>query len=110
MRKEFIKESQSSIEYSILFVLKSNESLRLCVDYQALNNIIVKNSYSLSLIFELQNRLQKAQWFTKFDILKAFNRIRIKEENKWKTVFCTWLEHYKYLIMLFDLINISVTF
>ena len=61
MRKKFIKESQSLAEYSILFVLKSNESLRLCVNYRALNNITVKNSYSLSLISELQNRLQKAQ-------------------------------------------------
>ncbi len=110
MRKEFIKESQSSAEYSILFVLKSNESLRLCVDYRALNNITIKNSYSLSLISELQDRLQRAQWFMKFNILEAFNWIWIKEENEWKTVFCTRLEHYEYLIMSFNLINASVTF
>ena len=61
MQKKFIRELQSSAEYSILFVLKSNESLRLCVDYRALNNITIKNSYSLSLITELQNRLQSAQ-------------------------------------------------
>ncbi len=61
MQKEFIKESQLSAEYSILFVLKSNESLRLCVNYRALNNITIKNSYSLSLIAELQNKLQSAQ-------------------------------------------------
>ena len=60
MRKEFIKESQSLTEYSILFVLKSDESLRLYVDYKALNNITVKNSYSLSFISKLQNWLQKA--------------------------------------------------
>jgi len=110
MWKEFIRESQSSAEYSILFVLKLNESLRLCVDYWALNNITIKNSYSLSLISELQDRLQRAQWFTKFNILEAFNQIRIKEEDEWKTVFCTRLEHYEYLIMSFDLINASVTF
>jgi len=61
MQKEFIRELQSSAEYSILFVLKLNESLRLCVDYRALNNIMIKNSYSLSLISELQDRLQRAQ-------------------------------------------------
>ncbi len=110
MQKEFIRELQSSAEYSILFVLKSNESLRLCVNYKALNNITIKNSYSLSLIAELQNRLQSAQWFTKFNILEAFNWIWIKEENEWKTVFCTQLEHYEYLIMFFNLINASVTF
>ncbi len=110
MWKEFIRESQSSAEYSILFVSKSNESLRLCVDYKALNNITIKNSYSLSLIAELQNRLQNAQWFTKFDILETFNSIRIKEEDEWKTVFHTQLKHYEYLIMSFDLINALVTF
>jgi len=61
MRKEFIRESQSSAKYLILFILKLNESLKLCVDYRALNNITIKNSYSLSLISELQDRLQKAQ-------------------------------------------------
>ncbi len=71
---------------------------------------MIKNSYSLSLIFELQDRLQRAQWFMKFNIFKAFNWIWIKEEDEWKTVFCTWLEHYEYLIMSFDLINASVTF
>jgi len=110
MQKEFIKESQSSAEYSILFVSKLNESLRLCVDYKALNNIMIKNSYLLLLIAELQNRLQSAQWFTKFNILKTFNWIWIKEEDEWKTVFCTQLEHYEYLIMSFNLINASVTF
>ncbi len=108
--KEFIRELQSSAKYSILFVLKLNESLRLCVNYKALNNITIKNSYSLSLIAELQNRLQSAQWFTKFNILEAFNWIWIKEEDEWKTVFCTQLEHYEYLIMSFNLINASVTF
>ncbi len=110
MRKEFIRESQSSTKYSILFISKSNESLRLCVDYKALNNIMIKNSYSLLLIAELQNRLQSAQWFTKFDILETFNWIQIKEEDEWKTVFCTQLEHYKYLIMSFNLINASIMF
>jgi len=110
MWKEFIKESQSSAEYSILFISKMNESLRLCVEYKALNNITIKNSYSLSLIAELQNKLQNAQWFTKFNILETFNWIQIKEEDEWKTIFCTQLEHYEYLIMSFNLINASVTF
>ncbi len=82
MRKEFIKESQSLAEYSILFISKLNKSLKLYVDYKALNNIMIKNSYSLLLIAELQNRLQNAQWFIKFDILEAFNQIWIKKEDE----------------------------
>ncbi len=110
MQKEYIKESQLSTEYLILFVSKLNESLKLCINYRALNNIMIKNSYSLSLIAELQNKLQSAQWFMKFNISETFNWIWIKEEDEWKTVFCTRLKHYKYLIMSFNLINASVMF
>ena len=55
LKKEFIKEFQSSAEYLILFVSKKDEKLQLCVDYRELNNIIIKNSYLLSLILKLQD-------------------------------------------------------
>ena len=73
LKKEFIRESQSSAEYSILFVLKKDEKLWLCVNYRELNNITVKNSYLLSLISELQDQLQRAKIFSKFDISDAYN-------------------------------------
>lgn len=82
MRKEFIRELQLLAKYSILFVSKSNKSLRLYINYRVVNNITIKNNYLLLFILELQNKLQEVQQFTKFDILEAFNRIRIKEENK----------------------------
>ena len=110
LQKEFIWESQSSARYSILFVPKSDSLLRLCVDYWALNNITVKNSYSLSLISELQNWFQGAHWFMKFNILGAFNQIHIKEGDKWKTAFWTRSGLYEYLVMPFELTNTSATF
>ena len=108
--KGFIWESQSSAGYSILFVPKSDGSLRLCVNYWALNNITVKNSYPLLLISELQDRFQGAQWFTKFDIPGAFNQIRIKEGDEWKTAFWTRSGLYEYLVMPFGLTNAPATF
>ena len=57
MQRIFIKESQLLADYSILFVFKSDKSLRLYVDYKAFNNITIKNSYLLSLILKLQNQL-----------------------------------------------------
>ena len=110
LQKGFIRESQSSARYSILFVLKSDGSLRLCVDYWALNNITVKNSYLLPLISELQDQFQGVQWFTKFDIPGAFNQICIKEGDEWKTAFWTRSGLYEYLVMPFRLINASATF
>ena len=55
LKKGLIRESQSSAEYLILFVLKKDRTLWLCVNYWGLNNIMIKNSYLLSLISELQD-------------------------------------------------------
>ena len=110
LQKGFIRESQSPAGYPILFVPKPDGLLRLCVDYRALNSITVKNSYPLPLILELQDRFQGAQWFTKFDIPGAFNQIRIKEGDEWKTAFQTRSGLYKYLVMPFGLTNAPATF
>ena len=59
MRKKFIKELQSSGNYLILFILKLNKILKFCVNYRALNNIIIKNNYLLLFIIESQNKLQR---------------------------------------------------
>ena len=68
MKKEFIKKFQLLTEYSILFILKKNETLCLCVNYQKLNDIIIKNWYSLFNISKLQNRLAEARYFIKFNL------------------------------------------
>ena len=80
------------------------------MDYWELNNITVKNSYPLPLIGEMQDCLQKAKWFSKFDIPGAYNRIRIKEGEEWKTAFRTRLGHYEYRVMPFGLTNAPATF
>jgi len=50
--KDFIQVSSFLAISSILFVKKSSEELRFCVNYQSLNVMTVKNRYSLSLIQE----------------------------------------------------------
>ena len=110
LTKEFIKESQSSTDYFILFVSKKDEKQRLCVDYKELNNITIKNNYSLFLIEKIQDKIVDAKIFIKFDISEAYNRIRIKKEDEWKIAFRTRLEHFEYLVMSFELTNASATF
>jgi hypothetical protein len=52
-RKDYIRESILLMKYSILFVPKANDKLRLCVDYRKLNEITVKNRYTLFLIYKM---------------------------------------------------------
>ena len=109
LRKRFIRKSQSPTGYPILFVPKKDGTLRLCVDYRKLNDITVKNRYPLSNISELQDRLSKAKYFTKLDLRGAYNLIRMKEGEEWKAAFRTRYDHYEYLIISFELTNVSAT-
>ena len=110
LKKEFIQKSKSSTRYSILFVLKKDETFRLCVDYRKLNEIIVKNRYSLPNINELQDRLARAIYFTKLNLRGAYNLIRMRAGEEWKTAFRTRYGHYEYMVMPFGLTNASATY
>ena len=51
----FIQALKSLASALIFFACKPNNSLRLCVNYQVFNNLIIKNWYSLLLIGEFLN-------------------------------------------------------
>ncbi len=108
--KGFIRASRSEAIVLVLFVKKAEEGLRFCVDYRGLNAIIVKNRYSLLLIFETLNRLSRAKIFTKLDIIAAFNRLRIREKDEFLIAFRTRFELFEYLVMLFGLCNEPASF
>jgi len=110
LNKDFIQVSHSQMIVSVLFIKKLEEELYFCVNYQDLNAITVKNRYSLSLISEMLNHLSWAKIFIKLNIISAFNRLWIKEEDKVLIIFCTRFELFEYLVMLFNLCNESVSF
>ncbi len=110
LSKDFIQVSHFQTIISVLFVKKLKEELHFCVNYWDLNAITVKNWYSLSLISEMLNHLSWAKIFIKLNIISAFNRLWIKEEDEALIIFHTWFELFKYLIMLFNLCNESVSF
>jgi hypothetical protein len=80
--KEFIVLFSSLAKTSILFVKKSKDDLRLCVNYKELNAITIKNRYSISLVTQLLNRLNEVKKFIKLDIQTTYNFIRIKEDDE----------------------------
>ena len=57
LKTGFIRPSKSPAGAPILFDKKPDGSLRLCVDYQGLNNLTIKNRYPLPLIGESLDRL-----------------------------------------------------
>jgi hypothetical protein len=53
LAKGYIRASKSLARYPILFVLKKDGKLRIYVDYRKLNEMTIKNRYTLPLIYEI---------------------------------------------------------
>ena len=109
-QKEFIKHSFSSYAASIFIVKKSNEDLRICVNYWAFNNVIIKNRNTSFLLKNIFARFCQAKIYNKFDIIAVFNEVRMKFDHEKKIVFIIRYEFFEYVVMFFDLCNAFETF
>ena len=59
----------------MVFVPKSDGTLRLCVDYRDLNKQTIKNKYPLPRIDDLLDRLNEAQVFSRMDLATGFHQL-----------------------------------
>lgn len=91
--KGFIRPSKSPLSSGFFFV-----------------KITIKNTYPLPLISVLFDQIQSAKVFSKIDLRGAYNPIRIREGDEWKTAFSTQSGHFEYLVMPFGLSNAPAVF
>ena len=110
LAKGFIRKSKSPAGAPIFFVLKKNGELRLVVDYRHLNEITIRDSYPLPLINDMLEHLSKGKVFSKLDLRSAYNLVRIKEGDEYKTAFTCKYGHFEYLVMPFGLKNAPAVF
>ncbi len=105
MKPGYIISSTSPAASSFFFMAKKDGGLRPCIDYRKLNEITVKFRYPLPLVPAALEQLRCATIFTKLDLRSAYNLIRIRKGDEWKTAFVTPTGHYEYRVMLYGLVN-----
>lgn len=76
IKKNWITTSSSPGDVAVLFIKQLVDSLKICIDYRALNAISERDRYPLSLIQEALRMLPQASYILKVDVRSAFHGLR----------------------------------
>jgi Reverse transcriptase (RNA-dependent DNA polymerase)/RNase H-like domain found in reverse transcriptase len=110
LKKGFITPSKSIVASPIFFVAKADGGLRPCVDYRKINSITIPDLYPLPLIQSIFEGVGNAKFFSKIDLQSAYNLVRIREGDEWKTAFRCSLGQFECRVMPFGLVNAPAIF
>ena len=94
----------------VLFTPNKDGSLRMCIDYGALNKQHIKNQVPLPRIDEVWDQVGKAKYLLRIDSKSGYHQVRIREFDIEKSAFRTRYGQFEYLVTPFGLIGAPVCF
>ena len=105
-----IRPSTSPWASPVVAVRKKDGSLRMCIDYRALNEVTRKDAYPLPDIDQVLERLGGSLFFCTLDLVSGYFQMEMDPDSIPKTAFTTEHGHFEYVRAPFGLATMPSQF
>ena len=110
VEKKIIEPNHSEWSSTILLVPKPDGSSRLVVDYCQLNKVTKDDWYPVPQIDDCIDKVGKAKYVSKFDLLKHYWQIPLSERAKEMSALVVHSEIYVFKVLPYGMKNSAATF
>ena len=110
LSKQLISPSHSPWASPIVLVTKKDGTTRFCVDYRRVNEVTRKDAYPIPRVDNTLDTLAGSLWFSTLDLKSGYWQVKVAEEHREKTAFCTQQGLFEFNVMPFGLCNAPATF
>ena len=101
----WVEDINSPWGASIVPVPKSDGSIRLCIDYRALNSVTAQIQYPIPHLDDMLSKVGKARVLSKLDLCKGYYQASLSSDSRDLTAFMTPWGTFRVKILPFGLKN-----